>query len=80
MKLYNTVLYKDVKKRVSKENWPVVRKALCDTVRALGVHSENNTWGVILTADVRSAFVWDRTPQGLYFWNDVYRRRYAAVY
>ena len=68
MQLYNTVLYKDLKKRVSKADWPVVRKALHDTVRELGVYSESNNRGVILTADVNGAFIWARTPQGLDFW------------
>lgn len=68
MQLYNTALYKDLKKRVSKADWPVVRKALHDTVRELGVYSESNEWGVILTTDVSRAFVWDHTPQGHAFW------------
>lgn len=68
MKLYNTVLYKSLKKRVSQADWPVVRKALHDTVRELGVYSESNNRGVILTTNVNGAFVWDRTPQGHAFW------------
>ena len=68
MKLYNTVLYKDLKSRVSKAGWPVVRQALYDTVRELGVYSESNSRGVILTADVNGAFVWAHAPQGHDFW------------
>ena len=68
MQLYNTVLYKDLKKRASKADWPVVRQALYDTVRELGVYSESNSRGVILTADVNGAFVWARAPQGHDFW------------
>ena len=71
VKLYNTVLYKDLKKRVSPADWPVVRKALHDTVRELGVYSESNSRGVILTADVNGAFLWNSSPQGLDFWLDV---------
>ena len=70
MKLYNTVLYKDLKKRASKADWPVVRQALHDTVQELGVYSESNNGGVILTADVNGAFVWAHAPQGHDFcWN-----------
>ena len=68
MKLYNTVLYKDLKKRASKADWPVVRQALHDTVQELGVYSESNNRGVILTADVNGAFVWAHAPQGHDFW------------
>ena len=68
MKLYNTALYKDLKKRVSQADWPVVRQALHDTVRELGVYSESNNRGVILTADVNGAFIWAHAPQGLDFW------------
>lgn len=68
MKLYNTVLYKDLKKRVNKADWPVVRRALHDTVRELGVYSESNEWGVILGTSVYGAFMWNRTAQGLDFW------------
>ena len=68
MQLYNTVLYKDLKKRVNQTDWPVVRQALHDTVQELGVYSESNSRGVILTADVNGAFVWARAPQGLDFW------------
>ena len=71
MKLYNTALYKDLKKRASKADWPVVRKALHDTVRELGVYSESNNRGVILTADVNGAFVWYNSPQGLDFWLNI---------
>ena len=73
MKLYNTVLYKDSKKRVSKADWPVVRQALHDTVQELGVYSEINEGGVLLNTSVYGAFVWDRTAQGVDFWLDVLR-------
>ena len=52
MKLYNTDLYKDLKKRVSKADWPVVRQALYDTVLELGVYCEYNKCGVILDTGV----------------------------
>ena len=68
MKLYNTFLYKDLKKRVNKADWPVVRKALHDTVRELGVYSESNKWGVRLGTSVTGAFVWARAPRGRDFW------------
>ena len=68
MKLYNTVLYKDLKKRASKADWPVVRQALHDTVQELGVYSESNSGGVILTAAVNGAFIWAHAPQGHDFW------------
>ena len=68
MKLYNTVLYKDLKKRVNKADWPVVRRALHDTVQELGVRSESNKCGVVLDTSVVGAFVWRRAPQGLDFW------------
>ena len=68
VKLYNTVLYKDLKKRVSQADWPVVRQALHDTVQELGVYSEHNERGVILDTRVNGAFVWNQSPQGLDFW------------
>ena len=68
MQLYNTVLYKDLKKRVNKADWPVVRRALHDTVQELGVYSESNKWGVRLGTSVTGAFVWARTTQGFAFW------------
>ena len=68
MKLYNTVLYKDLKKLVNKADWPVVRRALHDTVQELGVYSESNKRGVILSANINGAFVWGRAPQGHAFW------------
>ena len=71
MKLYNTVLYKDLKKRVNKADWPVVRRALHDTVQELGVYSESNKWGVMLGTSVDKAFVWARTAQGHDFWAGV---------
>ena len=71
MQLYNTVLYKDLKKRVSKADWPVVRKALYDTVLELGVYCECNKCGVILDTGVNGAFVWRDSPQGLDFWLDI---------
>ena len=71
MQLYNTALYKDLKKRVSQENWPVVRQALHYTVRELGVYSESNERGVMLDTSVYGAFVWDSTPQGVVFWLEV---------
>ena len=80
MQLYNTALYKDLKKRVSQENWPVVRQALHDTVRALVGYSENNTCGVILTANVGGAFIWDSTPQGHYFWYDIWYHHHTIVF
>ena len=79
MKLYNTVLYKDLKKRASKADWPVVRKALHDTVLELGVYSESNRWGVILTADVNGAFVWERAPQGHTFWWNIIIAPYVPI-
>ncbi len=68
MKLYNTVLYKDLKKRAGQADWPAARKALHDTVRELGVYSESNRRGVVLTANVNGAFVWAHAPQGHDFW------------
>ena len=68
MKLYNTVLYKNLKKRVNKADWPVVRRALHDAVQELGVRSESNKWGVILDTSIDGAFAWRRTTQGLDFW------------
>lgn len=56
MKLYNTVLYKDLKKRVSKADWPVARRALHDTVQERGAYSESNKCGVILDTSVDGAF------------------------
>ena len=78
MKLYNTVLYRDLKKRVNKADWPVVRRALRDTVRELGVYSESNKRGVMLDTSVNGAFVWRRTPQGLDFWLGVVWGRLAG--
>ena len=71
MQLYNTVLYKDLKKRVSKADWPVVRQALYDTVQELGVYSEHNERGVMLDTRVYGAFVWSYSSQGSDFWLDV---------
>ena len=71
MKLYNTVLYKDLKKRVNKADWPMVRRALHDAVQELGVYSYSNEHGVMLCTSVYSAFVWQRTLQGHDFWLDV---------
>ena len=68
MKLYNTVLYKSLKKRVNKADWPVVRHALHDTVQELGVYSESNKRGVVLDTNLVGAFVWRHTTQGLDFW------------
>lgn len=73
MKLYNTVLYKDLKKRVNKADWPVVRRALHDTVQELGVYSESNKEGVILDTSVTGAFVWHYTTQGRDFWLGILR-------
>ena len=70
MQLYNTVLYKDLKKRVNQANWPVVRQALHDTVQELGVYSEHNERGVILDTRVDGAFVWRDSSQGHDFWLD----------
>ena len=75
MKLYNTVLYKDLKKRVNKADWPVVRRALHDTVRELGVYSESNKCGVILDTSVYVAFSWRRTMPSFDFWLGVMRGR-----
>ena len=75
MKLYNTVLYKDLKKRVNKDSWPMVRRALHDTVQELGVYSESNKLGVILGTSVYVAFVWARTTRGRDFWLGVMRGR-----
>ena len=75
MQLYNTVLYKDLKKRVNKADWPVVRRALHDVVQKLGVYSESNKWGVILDTRVDGAFVWARTAPGHDFWLDVVEGR-----
>ena len=68
MQLYNTFLYKDLKKRVSQADWPVVRRALHDVVRKLGVYSESNKEGVILDTGVDGAFTWRLTAQGYDFW------------
>ena len=68
MKLYNTVLYKDLKKRVNKDEWSMVRRALHDAVQELGVYSESNTRGVILDTRVDGAFVWSNTTRGHDFW------------
>ena len=75
MQLYNTVLYKDLKKRVNKADWPVARRALHDAVQELGVRSESNEWGVILDTRVARAFVWRRTTRGHDFWLDVVEGR-----
>ena len=68
MQLYNTVLYKDLKKRVSKDDWSVVRRALHDVVQELGVYSESNKCGVILGTSIGDAFAWNRTIKGHDFW------------
>ena len=75
MQLYNTFLYKDLKKRVNKADWPVVRRALHDAVQELGVYSESNNRGVMLNLGVWEAFEWNSTSQGHDFWLGVERGR-----
>ena len=75
MKIAHTALGKSVKasvedKAVRRKVWTELRRVITH----LGLYSEDNKTGVMLSNDLIRAFSWQLSPQGHRYWESVYYR------